>query len=405
MKQESGEMKGRLIGIGVVVVATAATAGRFAITRGGARPGAQPPPKWENGPPATPGYFPIAVWLQDPKNAPRFKAAGINLYVGLWEGPTEAQLAALREAGMQVICSQNPVGLAHRADRTIVGWMHGDEPDNAQPLPGGQGYGPCIPPAKIVADYDRLRAVDPTRPILLNLGQGVANDAWKGRGAGAKLDDYRTYVKGGDIVSFDVYPVAGIDRKDGENFLWYVPKGIDRLRDWSGARRSIWNCLECTHISSDRRATPHQVRAEAWMALIHGSRGLIYFVHQFEPRFIEAALLEDPEMLAAVTALNAQIRSLAPVINSPAIPDGATVRSSAADVPIDLTVRRQGRATYVFAVGMRNAPARGSFEVRGLPGTATAEVLGEGRQVVLRAGRFDDDFKPYDVHLYRIAGE
>ena len=40
------------------------------------------------------------------------------------------------------------------------------------------------------------------------------------------------------------------------------------------------------------------------MALIHGSRGLIYFVHQFEPRFIEAALLEDPQMLTAVTALN-----------------------------------------------------------------------------------------------------
>jgi len=44
--------------------------------------------------------FPIAVWLQDPKNAPRFKAAGINLYVGLWEGPTEAQLAGLKAAGL-----------------------------------------------------------------------------------------------------------------------------------------------------------------------------------------------------------------------------------------------------------------------------------------------------------------
>ncbi|MCS6863341.1 MAG: hypothetical protein NZT92_23790, partial [Abditibacteriales bacterium] len=89
---------------------------------------------WKNGPPSDPSYFPIAVWLQDPKNAPRFKAAGINLYVGLWRGPTEAQLAALKAAGMPVICEQNRVGLAHKDDPIIVGWMHGDEPDNAQPI-------------------------------------------------------------------------------------------------------------------------------------------------------------------------------------------------------------------------------------------------------------------------------
>ena len=53
------------------------------------------------------------------------------------------------------------------------------------------------------------------------------------------------------------------------------------------------------------------------MALIHGSRGLIYFVHQFKPKFNEHALLDDPEMLAAVTAINRQIRDLAPVLNSP----------------------------------------------------------------------------------------
>ena len=53
------------------------------------------------------------------------------------------------------------------------------------------------------------------------------------------------------------------------------------------------------------------------MSLIQGTRGLIYFVHQFKPTFREAALLDDPEMLAAVTALNQQITGLAPVLNTP----------------------------------------------------------------------------------------
>ena len=63
--------------------------------------------QWKNGPGKGEDYFPIAVWLQDPKNAPRYKAAGINLYIGLWQGPTAAQLKSLREANMPVICDLN----------------------------------------------------------------------------------------------------------------------------------------------------------------------------------------------------------------------------------------------------------------------------------------------------------
>ena len=60
--------------------------------------------KWQRGPMKDPGFFPIAVWLQDPANAKRFEALGFNLYVGLWKGPTTRQLAALKSAGMPVIC-------------------------------------------------------------------------------------------------------------------------------------------------------------------------------------------------------------------------------------------------------------------------------------------------------------
>lgn len=360
---------------------------------------------WSHGLPSKPDYFPIAVWLQSPHNAAAYQAAGINLYVGLWQGPTEAQLTALKAVNMPVICEQNEVGLAHKADKIIVGWMHGDEPDNAQPvkdpLTGKQSWGGPVPPARIVADYEKLRAADPTRPILLNLGQGVANDEWIGRGAGAHPDDYLTYVKGGDIISFDVYPVAGL--KDGENRLWYVPKGVDRLKKWTEREKRIWNCIEASRIDNEQTmVTPHQVRAEVWMSLIHGSTGLIYFVHQFKPKFNERALLDDPVLLPAVTAINRQIHNLAPVLNSPTIP-AATVKAVSEQGPIDLMAKRHDGATYVFAVGMRNTPTRGTFQVQGLSNTETAEVLGEGRNITVRNGQFEDDFKPYDVHLYRIS--
>lgn len=364
--------------------------------------------RWQHGLPADPRFFPIAVWLQDPRNAARFKQAGINLYVALWQGPTDTQLAALTAAGMPVICHQNRAGLARKDNPIIVGWMHGDEPDNAQeirdPKTGGRRYGPPVAPARIVADYDRLRSADPTRPVMLNLGQGVANDGWVGRGPGASLDDYPQYVRGADIISFDVYPVAELGRTKGTELLWYVPKGIDRLVKWTGGKKPVWNCIECTHINdAAAQATPAQVKAEVWMSLVHGSRGLIYFVHQFKPRFNEHALLDDPEMLAAVTAINRQIRELAPVLNGPTDPSGATVRSTDPEVPIDLLVKRMPEAAYVFAVAMRNKQTRGSFTVGDLPPGSMAHVLGEDRALTIVNGRFADDFPAYGVHLYRIT--
>jgi hypothetical protein len=361
----------------------------------------------KNSPLADPNFFPVAVWLQRPANAVRYREAGINVYVALWEGPTEAQLAALKQAGMYVICSQNEVALAHTNDPTIVGWMHGDEPDNAQPLGGGKkGYGPPVPAKQIVEDYRRIKMADPTRPVMLNLGQGVAWDGWFGRGVRTNHpEDYAEYVQGCDIASFDIYPACHTHR-DVAGKLWLVADGVSRLRKWSGDQRRVWNCIECTHIDNpDAKATPAQVKAEVWMSLIRGSRGLIYFVHQFKPKFIEAALLSDPEMLAQVTAVNRQIHELAPVLNCPSVADGVAVESSSPAVPVEAMLKRRDGSVYVFAVGMRDGSAEAKFKISGpIPG-ATAEVLGENRTIEVKEGAFRDTFEPWAVHLYRVRAK
>lgn len=283
--------------------------------------------RWRHGPPGDAGFFPIAVWLQSPHNAPKYQALGVNLYIGLWNGPTEQQIAELARHGMPVICEQNKYALKHLDEKTIVGWMHGDEPDNAQSLGKGKGYGPPIPPATIAADYQRIKAADPTRPVVLNLGQGVAWDGWHGRGVRTNHpEDYPEYVRGGDVLSFDIYPAVH-DRPAVAGKFWYVAQGTDRLRRWTPPENPVWSCIECTRISNLKtKPTPAQVKAEVWMALIHGARGLIYFCHQFQPRFIEAGLLADAEMCESIASINRQIHTLAAVINSPALDTAITVR-------------------------------------------------------------------------------
>ncbi len=370
----------------------------------GAEASVNPYTQWSQGPDGEAEFFPIAVWLQSPAKAALYKAAGFNLYVGLWNGPTEAQLQQLKAAGMRVICSQNQVGLAARNDPTIVAWMHGDEPDNAQSLGAGKGYGPPILPEKIVASYQRIRGADPNRPVLLNLGQGVAWDNYIGRGVRRNHpEDYPEYVKGCDIASFDIYPVAH-DSPEIAGKLWYVALGVERLKQWAQGR-PVWNCIECTRINNKQqhKATPEQVRCEVWMSLIHGSMGIIYFVHEWQPKFDESALLSDPVMLAAVTQINQQIAALAPVLNSPTLVDAAKVASSNSGVPIATMVKRQGEAVYLFAVAMREGRTRARFSVQGLAGLQSVEVLGEQRTLGAKDGLFEDDFPAWGVHLYRIS--
>jgi len=363
--------------------------------------------EWKYGPLKDPEFFPLCVWLQDPENAEKYQTLGINTYIGLWDGPTEEQLERLRKAGMHVICFQNEVGLSHSEDPIIIGWMHNDEPDNAQPLPSGKGYGPPILPQQIVDDYMKIKTADPSRPILLNLGQGVAWDNWYGRGVRKnKPEDYPEYIKGCDIVSFDIYPVVHTDLEVAGK-LWYVAKGVKRLCEWAEGQRIVWNCIECTRISNpNKKPTPRQVKAEVWMSLIHGSTGIIYFVHQFKPEFIEAGLLADSEMAQAVKEINRQILELAPVLNSPTLYAQNAVNVSGEEdllSPLALMIKERGGKIYIFAVNVQEKAVEMKFTAEGMSSDYVMEVYDEDRLIVPNASIFEDYFDAFDVHIYSIT--
>jgi len=412
--------------------------GVSAATPGGSAPKAAGGTQWVNGPSTDPSYFPIGVWLQDPGRAAEYKALGVNFYVGLWNGPTEQQLAQLKAAGMNVICTLNDVGMRHVNDKNIIAWMHGDEPDNCQPL---EGYwkndlaaikkawpdmadytaerwastfgtnGAPVPPAWIEKDYNEISRKDPTRPVYLNLGVGVAYDSLAGRGIRSQHpEDYYGYCKGCDIVSYDVYPER--QRGDRRGKLWHVPKGVVRLRKYCGDEKIVWNIIEGSRSSATgNKPTAESLRSEAWMSIIHGSRGIIYFVHLFQPAFVEAGVMGDAELMQGYKSLHAEIRSLAPAINSPNVEGTVTVTSSvpgSSDLtaeglePVATMVKKQGGALYIFSVRMEGTPATGTFKVQGLPASARAQVLGENRTVPVNGGTFTDEFGAYQVHLYKI---
>jgi hypothetical protein len=364
---------------------------------------------WTRGIPTDPAFFPIACWLQGSWHATELAQLGINIYVGNNAGTdpmAASDLATIKALGMYAIIGQDSVGLASIDDPTVVGWwMTPDEPDNAQSN-GMGGYGPPVAPATLVTQYQAYQTADPTRPIWLGLGQGVAYDGWEGRGSNAPPESQ--YVPASDIVAFDIYPYNNCGGDSNEQVtcgqFWLNAFGVDRLHQWSNRGQAAWSDFETTVISAGTTTgpTPVQTASEVWLSLIHEANGVVYFLDTWNPAFREDGIFQTPAMVTAVTALDKQILSLAPELNSATIPNLVTVTSSSSTVPIDTLVKANGTSLYVFSAVSRAGTATGSFKVAGMTGNGVATVIGESRSIPVEAGAFSDAFAANGVHIYSI---
>jgi hypothetical protein len=352
---------------------------------------------YPNGFPIDSRFYPIGVWLQSPSHARNYKGIGINTFVGLWNGPTEAQLAELAKNGMFVVAAQNEVALTSANRGIIKGWLHEDEPDNAQPIGLGL-YGTCIPAATVVRRTHEMKSRDSTRPVMINFGQGVANEFWRGRGpcTGDK-EYYSIAAQDADILSFDFYPVgSGTSQVKGK--LEYVARGVTNLISHTVKGQKVWTVIETTALDPALAVTPAQVRSEVWMAIIHGAKGIVYFVHEFSPTFREDAIFRRPDVTQEVAQINSLIRSLAEPLNTPDLTGQLTVKST---TPIATMVKQYENIVYVFAVAMNSSASKPRFAIKDFDATK-ATVIGEDRSVTITQGMFEDSFEGYGVHIYKM---
>jgi hypothetical protein len=364
---------------------------------------------WSRGVPTDPSFFPIGVWLQLPSHAQELANLGVNIYIGNNAGTDPlmaSDLTTLKNLGMYAIIGQDSVGLANINNTTIIGWwMDPDEPDNAQPNADG-GYGPPVAPATMVSRYNSYKAADGTRPIYLGLGQGVAYPNYEGRGSNPPPES--GYVPASDITDFDIYPYNNCGGDANARVtcgqFWLNALGIDNLHSWANRNQAAWTDFETTVIGAGSTAgpTPVQTVSEVWLALIHSANGVVYFIDSWNPSFREDAIFLSSAMVSAVTALNQQIKALAPELNSGTIPNLVTVASSNASAPVDTMVKANGTTLYVFSAIARTGTATASYTINGMTGNAVAAVVGESRTVNVTAGKFSDGFAANGVHIYKI---
>jgi hypothetical protein len=320
-------------------------------------------------------------------------------------------MSNIRNAGMHVI--QDVDNQANVGSETS-GWFLSDEIDMTQ--------GPSACPSALNALKARVPSTHPGL-VYDNYGKGVI--FWQSDAQAACFVNYD------DLNSSDVYwfTDGNVCSSGSEGPRFYGLEGVraltqaecrrarnygDQLAEMrkldalnGSPRHPIWAFVEVgCPMNNGMCIQPNQTAAAVWHSIIAGARGIIYFQHSFSgPCTTHHALRETgcngfyTAMQQKVTAVDAQIKSLAPVLNSP------TVTSQfAASSNVRAMMKWNGSNLYVFAGSAENAGSTPSFTLSCI-GNATATVVGENRTVPVTNGSWSDSFADGNAtHIYRIDG-
>ncbi len=308
-------------------------------------------------------WFPLMVYGPCSSIYPSLLADGITLFAQNPCGGLQQQLTALGGHALSA-------GLAGADDSAsgsgLVGAFYPDEADS-------RGIRGAALPA-------------PARPGLrwLTLSNHVFSGASPppgGRGVYAGL------VARSDVVGFDLYPLQGWCSRDRLGDVYAAQRELVAL----AGGRPTFQWIEAAGMncptSAEAAVTPDTVRAESWLAIAGGARGLGYF---------PAAWTGD--VGGAIRDVAGAVGALLPALVSQ--PHAVIV--SPAGLGVYAAAWAFGGAVYAVAVNAGTAAGQATMAIPGLSGR-TVSVLGENRQIEASGAAIADHFEPLQVHLYVAA--
>lgn len=269
----------------------------------------------------------------------------------------------------------------HATDKLLLAWALPDEPD------ANGGLSANI--SGLQSRYAALTAVANHPPIYLNVG---------GSDLLVTNQPYAQALAATDWLADDIYPVSGfLDDSLTRNDLTLVGRVLDRFGELSpGKPRFAW--IETNNILGQADPSPAQVRAEIWIAIVHGARGILYFEEQVEPVFnLEST---SGPVRTEMGKQHSIISRLAGVLQGEINPAGV---GAAAAAPFSVGWRRSTEGTVVVVVNTSaTARAGASITLTGANPAGNVAVFGEGRTLSSAAGKLIDDFDAYAVHIYVV---
>ena len=305
--------------------------------------------------------FPRMVWRQCPTYYPTSLGAGINLFLGVECTNTDEQFKRLAGRAMSTVDAKTP-GIS---GPSMVGWHLPDEADMSVripanlPKPQGEGRVTFL----TVTDHFSMRAAP--------------------HESGREI--YKEFFARADVVGFDTYPVEGRCKIEEIDNVYWMQREIVALT--GGKPTFQWiEAGPMEHCRNNVDPTPEVVRAETWLAIAGGARGIGYFPDWW---------VEN--IRSEVRQTNREILALAPALLSPVVSTGWSTKS-----PVRIAARRYNGATYVIAANSSTSEATASFSVPGLSGRPL-RVFRDGRTVRSFGDVVTDKLPGLGVAVYVVS--
>jgi hypothetical protein len=335
-------------------------------------------------------WFPIGLYDVPIEAVPLAAEAGFNLIVN--SDTTTEYIDMTSAAGIRVApyirAERIPEEVAAAAEKEIFAWYLMDEPD----LNG-------MSPEEFHAFARRLRRHDKERPIFLTV--------WS-------PNRYFDYVEGADILAPNPYPIRSSNPV--ENHLESVGRTVDMALA-AAAGRPVWTVLQTFWAEPiwARNPTPDELRAMAYLALNHGSTGLIYFSYRSGDR----TLPEHEELWRAVKRINGEVGALRAALLVPSErravsvrmvdetpPEGAIyARPPLRRAALDVALRRYRDAALLTVVNADPWPKRALFALPDwLAGALATELFVEVGPPLVFPCAFPGElsFEPFEVRVFWI---
>ena len=340
-------------------------------------------------------FFPLFVFKQPPtpKTITYFADLGINTflrngYAKRADTTNPKLLDRLHERGMVAILQPSPAIASHPA---LIAWSLTDEPVHHE-----------VSVDDFRAQRSKAIELDPALPVFANFSSKFYRE---GKGGTAALQLYRDFMAVPDLIGFDFYPVTGWNRPD-----WVAEPGralefmhSELLREEKPSWFLVEACNQNLAWTPEGTVgpTPAQTRYQVWSAIVHGATGIGYFTHAFNPHVFSAL---TPDMEQELRELNTTLSEMAPILLQEP-PELAMHVTSKQDRVCETALRRDGDDWYLIALNsdMQYRSARFTFEFERQ--IVSVEAWKEGRSIPHEPHRFEDDFEPLGVHLYRLRFE
>ena len=262
--------------------------------------------------------------------------------------------------------------------------------------PGSAGYytfdecGAGMIPG-VFAQYGRLKGLDADS---MTFGALLA---WP--------QDVFLWSDSGDVLSTDPYPLYGAEPSGG------YPH--QQVAEWTTVNRlAVMNARPFMTVlqffkftSMGRWPTLAEMRSHAYMAIVEGARGLMWWSLGANALrdVCSGWCLEKTAYMGNLKAVVGELADLEPALLADDTPASLVANSQPAAIRTKVT-RVAGKG-YVFAYNTSNAPVIATFTWHRTPLTVTVNAEGvnaQGRTLSLSGSQFTDRFEAHEAHVYVI---